>query len=66
MTKSEFSDLMWGKYQVWQKSQEGQTSGYEYEKSFDKLIVDIGRTLLQKELEKEELPPRKKKDKNKI
>lgn len=33
------------RYDAWIASQEGQTSGYEYERSFDAFIQQMGREL---------------------
>jgi hypothetical protein len=47
MTKEEFLSAASEKYDQWKKSQTDQTSGYEYEKSFDQMMVELGQLLLQ-------------------
>jgi len=42
-----FQSLLMDKIQTWQQSQSGQTSSYEYEKSFHDLMQDLGREILQ-------------------
>lgn len=59
MTKEEFLSAASKKFDGWTKSQEGQTSGYEYEKSFDKMMVELGQLLLQSSVG--ELPKNEKK-----
>jgi len=66
MRKEEFMKIAWEKYSKWSKSQEGQTSGYEYEKTFDQMIVQMGRELLENETTASETRARKKKDKDAI
>jgi hypothetical protein len=61
MTKEEFTKLTWERFQAWSESQKDQTSGYEYEKSFDKMIVEMGQDLLEKEVEDIKMSERKKK-----
>jgi hypothetical protein len=39
--------VLYQKYLNWQESQEGQTNGYEYEKSFDQFIIEFGKELFQ-------------------
>ena len=50
MTKEEFTKIAWERFQKWSQSQAGQTSGYEYEKSFDKMMIEMGQDLLKKEV----------------
>ena len=64
MTKEEFTNLTWEKFQAWSESQKEQTSGYEYEKSFDKMIVEMGQDILEKEVDDTKISVRKKKDKD--
>lgn len=64
MTKEEFTEIAWSKFQKWSDSQKGQISGYEYEKSFDKMFVEMSKDILEKEVNDKEVPLRKKKDKN--
>jgi len=66
MRKEEFMKIAWEKYLKWEKSQKGQTSGYEYEKTFDQMIVQMGRELLERETTASEISARKKKDKDTI
>ena len=60
LSKEEFTELAWQKYDAWQKSQENQTSGYEYEKSFDEMIVSMGNILLQGSVGEVPKNPKKK------
>lgn len=48
------------RYDAWVASQEGQSSAYEYERSFDEFMQQMGRELLQQSVG-EELKARKKK-----
>ena len=48
------------RYDSWVASQEGQTSAYEYERSFDEFMQQMGRELLQQSVG-EEPQERKKK-----
>lgn len=59
MTKEEFLQIASEKYENWEASQKGQTSGYEYEKSFDKMMVELGQVLFQGSIGS--LPANKKK-----
>lgn len=38
-------------YLEWVKAQEGQTSGYEYEKSYVEMMQKVGREVLQQSVE---------------
>ena len=66
MTREEFTKISWEKYSKWEASQKGQTSGYEYEKTFDKMLVEIGKDLLEKSTTGSDVSARKKKDKNAV
>ena len=44
---SEFQNLLSSKYQQWESSQQGQTSGYDYEKTFVEMWQQLGHQLLQ-------------------
>lgn len=48
------------RYDAWKASQEGQSSGYEYERSFDAFMQQMGKELLQLSVG-EETDSRKKK-----
>ena len=63
MKKETFLEIAATKFDEWTTSQEGQTSGYEYEKSFDKMMVELGQLLLQSSVGK--LPDNEKKTKDK-
>jgi hypothetical protein len=41
------------KYEVWAKSQEGQTNAYEYEKSFDEFMQQVSREIFQESVGRE-------------
>lgn len=61
MTKEEFTKIAWEKYSNWEASQKDQTSGYEYEKTFEKMLVEIGRDILEKTTTDSKVSSRKKK-----
>lgn len=46
VTKEEFSNL-YEQFSEWQKSQEGQTDGYEYERSFESFAQQMNKTLFK-------------------
>ena len=48
------------RYDAWVVSQEGQTSGYEYERSFDVFMQQMGRELLQHSVGEEKSARKKK------
>ncbi len=54
-------EAAWSKFDAWQESQVGQTDGYEYEKTFDEMIVGLGNSLLQKSVGDLPKTPMKKK-----
>ena len=62
LSKEEFMEQAWAKYDAWQKSQVDQGSGYSYEKSFDEMMISMGKDLLQKSVGKVPVN-RKKKEK---
>ena len=46
VTKEEFSNL-YDLFSIWQKSQEGQTDGYEYERSFEEFVRQMNNNLFK-------------------
>ncbi len=44
----------------WQESQQGQTSAYEYERSFSEMMQGLGREILQASVGHEEKSRKKK------
>lgn len=52
--KEEIMAIFSAKYDAWVASQEGQTSAYEYEKSFDEFMQQMGQELLQQSVGKEQ------------
>lgn len=52
-TKQEVMDIFSAKYEVWAKSQEGQTDAYAYEKSFDEFMQQMSREILQESVGRE-------------
>ena len=46
VTKEEFSNL-YDVFSTWQKSQEGQTDGYEYERSFEEFVRQMNNNLFK-------------------
>jgi hypothetical protein len=47
MNEKSLSDLIDQKINEWKKSQENQTDGYEYERSFSEMMQNIGKQILQ-------------------
>ena len=58
--KAQVMTMFSERYDAWVTSQEGQTSAYEYERSFDEFMQQMGRELLQHTIG-EETSARKKK-----
>lgn len=50
MNEKELSALIMSKIKGWQTSQEGQTSGYDYEKSLSQMVKGIGVDIMQSSL----------------
>lgn len=48
------------RYDAWKASQEGQSSAYEYEKSFEEFMQQMGRELLQRSVGEENNSRKKK------
>ena len=46
VTREEFSNL-YALFSIWQKSQEGQTDGYEYERSFEEFVRQMNNNLFK-------------------
>ena len=46
VTREEFSNL-YALFSIWQKSQEGQTDGYEYERSFEEFVRQMNCNLFK-------------------
>jgi hypothetical protein len=46
VTKERFLEL-YDQYIIWQKSQEGQTDGYEYERSFETFVQQMNKDLFK-------------------
>lgn len=46
VTKEEFSNL-YEEFSAWQKSQESQTDGYEYERSFEAFVQQMNKNLFK-------------------
>jgi len=61
LTKEEFLLAAWEKFNTWQKSQEGQTDGYQYEKSFDEMMVSVSKQLLEESATNPKTKQREKK-----
>ncbi len=60
MTKEEYLSLAEAKYKELEKLKE-QKNFYEYEKRFDEIWTDLGRTVLQASISKTPIDRRKKK-----
>ena len=58
--KAQVMSMFSERYDAWVTSQEGQTSAYEYERSFDEFMQQMGHELLQQSVGAE-LDERKKK-----
>lgn len=52
-TKEEAIAVFTAKYEVWAKSQEGQTDAYAYEKSFDEFMQQVSKEILQESVGRE-------------
>jgi len=50
------------KVSAWEESQIGQTSGFEWERSFDQMWTELGREVLQASLNSSPQPSRDKKN----
>jgi len=61
ISKEEFMEAAWSKFNDWQNSQVDQKDGYEYEKTFDKMLISMGQNLLQKSAGELPKTPHKKK-----
>ncbi|WP_020528229.1 hypothetical protein [Flexithrix dorotheae] len=61
MTTEELTAKIQAEIKLWQASQQGQTSGYEYEKSFVEVWAKLGREVLQNSLGDESYKKNKKK-----
>lgn len=62
MHENQLNELISQKIKEWKISQQGQTDGYTYEKSFDSMMQSIGRDILQESVGA--LPSNKKLKKN--
>lgn len=62
MDEQQLSDLIDQKIKQWKESQQGQSDGYEYERSFNDLMQTVGQNILQQSVGK--LPANKKTKKN--
>ena len=51
--KAKVMSMFSERYDAWVASQEGQTSAYEYERSFDAFMQQMGRELLQQSVGQE-------------
>ncbi|MGB3585828.1 MAG: hypothetical protein WBA23_04775 [Tunicatimonas sp.] len=58
--KEEVMAMFSKQYDAWAASQEGQTSAYEYERSFDEFMQQMGRELLQQSVGQESDKRKKK------
>lgn len=58
--KAKVMAMFSARYDAWVASQQGQTSAYEYERSFDEFMQQMGRELLQQSVG-DEAQGRKKK-----
>lgn len=52
MDEKQLSEIIAQKIAEWKQSQEGQKDGYEYEKTFDKMMQEIGKSILQESIGK--------------
>ena len=53
MDKQQLTAVFLEKVSLWEASQQNQTSGFEYERSFDEMWTDLGRVVLQESVGKE-------------
>lgn len=56
----ELQAMMLSKVKAWQQSQEGQNSGYEYERSFSEMMHCLGQEILQASVGEEKHSRKKK------
>lgn len=54
MTPQELTQKIAQRLEQWQKAQQNQTSGYEYEKSFTELWQQLGKEVFQSSLGEEQ------------
>ena len=67
VSKAEFIEAAWSKFNNWQIAQENQVDGFQFEKSFDKMMVETGKSLLQKSMGSiPKTPSKKKEDQNSL
>ena len=52
MDEQQLSDLIDHKIRQWQAKQQGQTDGYEYERTFNDMMQNIGQEILQESIGK--------------
>ena len=62
MNENQLNDIIDQKIIEWKESQNGQTDGYEYERSFTEMMQNIGREILQESVGK--IPENKNLKKN--
>ena len=62
MMRNEFYDQLKAELEAWQREQEDQHDGYEYEKSFVELWQRLGRQVLQESMGKLPKSRNQKKD----
>jgi hypothetical protein len=66
MEEKQLSELIMQKIKEWKESQKGQTDGYEYERTFDVMMQNIGKDVLQESVGKIPENRKEKKTKNDI
>lgn len=58
--KTKVMNMFSARYDAWMASQGGQTSAYEYERSFDEFMQQMGRELLEQSVGEEKSVRKKK------
>jgi hypothetical protein len=66
MEEKQIASMIMEGYQQWKQNQQGQTSGYEFERSFDEMWREMGRKIMQEGVGELPADKRKKNDKNEL
>jgi hypothetical protein len=66
MEEKQIADMIMERYQQWKQNQQGQTNGYEFERSFDVMWREMGQQIMQEGVGELPSDKRKKNDKNQL
>lgn len=61
MEEKQIAGMIMEKYHQWKQNQQGQTNGYEFERSFDVMWREMGQQIMQEGVGKLPADKRKKK-----